>query len=261
MNADGGLTRRSTKKEIPVPADQMPTIPSPPINVEVAAPTTLRLVGGTGKPRSASDLDEWPHERLHTLQVRAWDDPVLRRCGHDPRSVYVERFWVAVLGPSAVWLLRLLAREFDEIGPDDDLQLDLELTARRLGLQHRGGRQSTFMRTVDRCRKFDLACFDEDAVLLVRRWMPPVPRQLHVRMPRELRSEVGLWTRTDSHTDFSVGEIRLLATCMLRLGNGLHEAAERLVMLGLPPAAANEATAWAWAKQCVGPHSSRRVSR
>lgn len=244
-----------------MPADQMPTVPPPPIGADDAAPAALRLVGGDSKPLSASALDDWPKERLRILQVRPWDDPVLRRRGHDPRSVYVERFWVAVLGPSAVWLLRLLAREFDELGPGDDLQLDLELTARRLGLQHRGGRQSTFVRTVDRCRMFDLAYFDDDAVLVVRRWVPPVPRQYYVRMPRELRSEVGLWTRTDPHTEFSVGEIRLLATCMLLLGNGLHEAAERLVMLGLPPGAANEATAWAWAKHCVGPRSSQRASR
>lgn len=240
----------------PTPSAQVPVTPS-----DAGAAAALRLVGGTSGPRSASDLDEWPAERLHSLQVRPWDDPVLHRQGHDPRSVYVERFWVAVLGPSAVWLLRLLAREFDELGPDDDLLLDLEFTARRLGLQHRGGRQSTFMRTVDRCRMFDLAYFDDDAVLQVRRRVPPVPRQFYVRMPRELRSEVGLWTRIDEHADFSVGEIRLLATCMLMLGNGLHEAAERLVILGLPPGAANEATAWAWAKHCVGPHASRRVPR
>ena len=244
-----------------MPVDQMPTVPPPPICPADAAPPALRLVGGTGKPLSASALDDWPSERLRTLQVRPWDDPALRRRGHDPRSAYVERFWVAVLGPSAVWLLRLLAREFDELGPGDDLLLDLEFTARRLGLQHRGGRQSTFVRTVDRCRMFDLAYFDDDAVLQVRRWVPPVPRQLYVRMPRELRGEVELWTRTDPDADFSVGEIRLLATCMLLLGNGLHEAAERLVMLGLPPGAANEATAWAWAKHCVGPRSGRRVPR
>ena len=244
-----------------MPTDQMPTMPPPPISPGEVAPAALRLVGGASKPLSASDLDDWPDERLHTLQVRPWDDPVLRQRGHDPRSVYVERFWVAVLGPSAVWLLRLLAREFDELGPHDDLQLDLESTARRIGLQHRGGRQSTFMRTVDRCRMFDLAHFDDDAVLLVRRWVPPVPRQFYVRMPRELRSEVGRWTRTDRQADFSVGEIRLLATCMLMLGNGLHEAAERLVNLGLPPSAANEATAWAWARHRVGPHSWEQASR
>ncbi|WP_419944747.1 hypothetical protein [Candidatus Poriferisodalis sp.] len=244
-----------------MPVDPMPSTHTSVTSSNVGAAAPLRLVEGATGQLSASDLDDWPNERLRALQVRPWDDPVLRRLGHDPRSVYVERFWVAVLGPSAVWLLRLLAREFDELGPDDDLHLDLEFTARRLGLQHRGGRQSTFMRTVDRCRMFDLAYFDDDAVLLVRRRMPPVPRQLYVRMPRELRNEVGLWTRTDGHADFSVGEIRLLATCMLMLGNGLHEAAERLVILGLPPSAANEATAWAWAKHCVGPHSLRQAQR
>ena len=244
-----------------MPADLTPSAHVPVPSPRAGPAATLRLIGGVGAQLSPADLNDWPNERLHTLQVRPWDDPVLHHNGHDPRSVYVERFWLTVLGPSAVWLLRLLAREFDELGPHDDLQLDLEFTARRLGLQHRGGRQSTFIRTVDRCRMFDLAYFDDDAVLQVRRRVPPVPHQLYVRMPRELRSEIGLWTRTDGDADFSVGEIRLLATCMLMLGNGLHEAAERLVILGLPPSAANEATAWAWAEYCVGSRSGRRVSR
>lgn len=244
-----------------MPADSTNSTHAPAASSTAGAGAALRLVEGASGHLSASDLDDRPGERLHTLRVRPWDDPVLRRHGHDPRSVYVERFWVAILGPSAVWLLRLLAREFDELGPDADLQLDLEFTARRLGLQHRGGRQSTFMRTVDRCRMFDLAHFDDDAVLLVRRWVPPVPRQLYVRMPGELRNEVGKWARTEEHADFSVGEIRLLATCMLMLGNGLHEAAERLVILGLPPSAANEATAWAWAERWMRSHSPQRVPR
>ncbi len=241
--------------------EQMPKTSSLQSNASAAAPPALRLVGSGSEPPNASDLNIWPNERPHTLRVRPWDDPALQRCGHDPRSAYVERFWVTILGPSAVWLLRLLAREFDELGPNLDLQLDLELTARRIGLQHRGGRQSTFMRTVDRCQMFDLVHFDDNAVLLVRRRLPPVPRRLYARMPCELREEVGLWTQTNEQTDFSVGEIRLLASCMLTLGNGLHEAAERLVMLGLPPDAANEATAWAWAKRCVRPHSSQSVPR
>jgi len=34
------------------------------------------------------------------LRVEAWTDPVVDRVGHDPRSTYVERFWLGVLGPS-----------------------------------------------------------------------------------------------------------------------------------------------------------------
>ena len=256
-----------------MPAEQRPTVPVRSAAPDGATPATLQLVGGTatgpvstatGPVSTATGPGGTAHngtaaEPLRILQVQPWDDPNLHRDGHDPRSAYVERFWIAVLGPSAVWLLRLLAREFDELAPGEILRLDLESTAQRLGLQHRGGRQSTFMRTIDRCRMFDLAHFENDAVLIVRRQMPPVPRRLHVRMPRELREEIGRWTRTVGHTDFSVGETRLLATCMLMLGHGLHESAERLVMLGLAPKAANEATAWAWAERCVRPHATRGV--
>ena len=234
-----------------MPADHMTTIPASPAVAESAAPTALRLVGGTSTvPDGASAPAEGP---LRELWVRPWDDPGLARRGHDPRSAYVERFWIAVLGPSAVWFLRLLAREFDELAPGEELRLDLDSTARRLGLQHRGGRTSTFMRTVDRCAMFGLACFTDGAVLMVRRHLPSVPRRLHDRIPPELRDEIGRWCRTDGHTDFSVGETRLLASCMLMLGHGLHESAERLVTLGLAPNAANEATAWAWAQRCTRP--------
>jgi len=33
------------------------------------------------------------------LTIRAWEDPVVDALGHDPRSEYVERFWLPVLGP------------------------------------------------------------------------------------------------------------------------------------------------------------------
>lgn len=228
--------------------DEMPTTPLPTVAGGDAETATLQLVGGTATAQG---------EPLRVLLARPWDDPSLRRRGHDPRSAYVERFWVAILGPSAVWFLRLLAREFDELAPGEDLQLDLDSTARRLGLQHRGGRTSSFMRTIDRCAMFNLAYFTDDTVLTVRRRLPPVPRRLYDRMPQELRDEIGRWSRTAAGADFSVGETRLLASCMLMLGHGLHESAERLVTLGLAPNAANEATAWAWAQRCTRPGTRR----
>lgn len=237
--------------------DHLPTTPPPLTASSDAAAVNLQLVVGTATVQSEPLVPAAASEPLRVLLARPWDDPSLRRRGHDPRSAYVERFWVAILGPSAVWFLRLLAREFDELAPGEDLRLDLDSTARRLGLQHRGGRTSSFMRTIDRCAMFHLAQFADDAVLMVRRLLPPVPRRLHDRMPQELRNEVGRWSRTDGGADFSVGETRLLASCMLMLGHGLHESAERLVTLGLAPNAANEATAWAWAQRCTRPSTHR----
>ena len=60
---------------------------------------------------------------IDRLTVEAWPDPVIDELGHDPRSAYVERFWLGVLGPSTVWLLRRLADQFDR--QPDGFELDL----------------------------------------------------------------------------------------------------------------------------------------
>lgn len=36
-----------------------------------------------------------------TIDVVPWDDPVIDALGHPPRSTYVERFWLSILGPTA----------------------------------------------------------------------------------------------------------------------------------------------------------------
>ena len=49
---------------------------------------------------------------IPTLQVLPWSDPVIDQVGYDPRSRYVERFWLGILGPSATWLMRYLVESF-----------------------------------------------------------------------------------------------------------------------------------------------------
>ena len=34
-----------------------------------------------------------------SLAVRPWPDPVIDALGHDPRSAYVEQYWLGILGP------------------------------------------------------------------------------------------------------------------------------------------------------------------
>ena len=58
-----------------------------------------------------------------TLAVRPWPDPVIDALGHDPRSAYVEHFWLGILGPSTTWLLRRLAAGFETSPSGFDLQL------------------------------------------------------------------------------------------------------------------------------------------
>src|SRR5438270_1857139 len=90
-----------------------------------------------------------------TLTVRPWADDVIDSLGFDPRSAYVERFWLGILGPSTTWLLRRIAAAFDRSPVGFDLPL--AATARELGLGDKGGRHSPFMRALWRCRQFDLA--------------------------------------------------------------------------------------------------------
>ena len=37
-----------------------------------------------------------------TLMIRPWPDGVIDALGHDPRSTYVEQFWLGILGPATV---------------------------------------------------------------------------------------------------------------------------------------------------------------
>src|SRR5690242_1663008 len=100
--------------------------------------------------------------------VRPWPDSVIDQVGHDPRSAYVERFWLGVLGPSCVLFLRRVANELEANPAGFDLSLTE--TAKALGLGMKGGRNSPFLRTISRCVQFHLAHLEtENRVLLARR--------------------------------------------------------------------------------------------
>ena len=110
-----------------------------------------------------------------TLHVIAWIDPDVDRIGVDPRSWYVETFWLAVLGPSAIWLLRRLADRFDEA--PEGFELDLDETARSLGLGGSDSRHSPLQRAADRCLRYGMARRIDHQALAVRRRVPPVTRR------------------------------------------------------------------------------------
>src|SRR5271165_5815188 len=88
-----------------------------------------------------------------SLEVRPWEDEVIDRMGFDPRSSYVESFWLGVIGPSATWLLRRMAAAFD--ASPQGFEMHLGETARALGLGDRSGRNSPFLRTVARLVTFE----------------------------------------------------------------------------------------------------------
>ena len=178
--------------------------------------------------------------------VRPWPDSVIDEVGHDPRSAYVERFWLGVLGPSSVVLLRRLAAELES--SPSGFTLPLEETARTLGLGTRGGRNSPFLRTITRCAQFRLVHFDEtSATILARRKLPPLTRGQVGKLPDHLQQQHQDWLSNPAQADARQRvRGRRLALSLFELGEGVESAESQLLRWRFPPAVARDATAWAW---------------
>jgi len=124
--------------------------------------------------------------------IRPWADPVVDARGHDPRSAYVERFWLSVIGPTAMWIMRRFADEFDRA--PDGFELDLDHAATSMGLSFAKGRNSPFGKALHRCVMFGLAQPLSDG-FAVRRRFPTVAQRHLQRLPDDLRATHDDWAR------------------------------------------------------------------
>ncbi len=68
---------------------------------------------------------------MTTITIQPWNDPIIDTIGHDPRSLYVERFWLPTLGPTSLLLLRHLATRFDQ--EPGGIEVRLATTSQALG--------------------------------------------------------------------------------------------------------------------------------
>ena len=191
------------------------------------------------------DLPSFP---TPTLAIRPWPDAVIDEVGHDPRSPYVERFWLSVLGPSATWLLRRLAAGLETAPAGFDL--DLAEVASELGLGHRSGPQAPFLRTIERCCRFGAAALVDESTLRVRRKLPPLSRVQVERLAPHLRASHEQWTaRTAPGTGLAFEHLRNrarhLALSLLELGEDGEATERQLHRWRFHPALAHDATAWA----------------
>jgi hypothetical protein len=186
-----------------------------------------------------------------TLTIRPWPDDVIDRLGFDPRSPYVERFWLGVLGPSTTWLMRRLAAGFDT--EPEGFELPLGDTARALGLGDRGGRHSPFLRSLNRCIQFELAQVNSPTELSVRRRLPPLSRRHLIRLAPPLQDEHRRsQERQLAEPDGAIQErrSRQLALSLLELGEDREEAERQLLRWRYAPAMARDAATWAWRRHC-----------
>lgn len=187
-------------------------------------------------------LPTLPADQVH---VRPWPDAVIDAVGHDPRSPYVERFWLGVLGPSATWLLRRVASGLEASPAGFDLPL--EDTARALGLGA-PGKHSPFLRTLARCCQFQLAQPQGDGVLAFRRRMPPLNRRQLVRLPESIQLEHESWQdheREVPDIEKLRRRSRRLALSLLELGEDPEATERQLLRWRFHPALCHESTRWA----------------
>jgi len=182
-----------------------------------------------------------------TLDIRPWPDPVIDAVGHDPRSFYVEEFWLSVLGPSTTWLLRRTAAGL-ETSPSG-FTMPLAETARALGLGMKGGRHSPFMRALGRVCQFDLGQLHDEGTLAVRRKLPPLNRRQVEHLPEMLRDAHKRWQDEQLRIPAVEGlrrRCRRLALSLVELGEDLEGTERQLHRWKFHPALAYESAAWAW---------------
>lgn len=154
------------------------------------------------------------------VTIRPWIDPVVDARGVDPRSAYVERFWLGVLGPTATWIMRRFAEEFDE--QPDGFSIDLRATASAMGLSFSRGGRSPFGRAIQRCVMFGLAQPMSDG-FGVRRRLPQVAKRHLDRLPPDIQQAHESWARTTVRLE-------------------LHDLEQRLISAGIPPRTAVSAS-------------------
>jgi hypothetical protein len=130
-----------------------------------------------------------PAELPAELVVVAYEDPVIERLGFGPDDPYIEQCWVAIVGPSASWMWRRLARVATKTGivPAVVNTTDLLLS---IGLGEGLRKNSLGARTVARLVAFDLAKQGgrDGSVLAVRRALPQLCERQARHLPLSVRT-------------------------------------------------------------------------
>ena len=190
-----------------------------------------------------------------TIRIRPWTDPIIDTLGHDPRSLYVETFWLPTLGPTALLLMRRLAACFD--AHPDGAEMPVAETSQSLGLGVREGRNAPLWKSLNRLVQFDLARSAEETLpgapeipeVEVRRHVPPVNRRHVRRLPPHLQAAHDEWAQAqlaEPVIDIARRNARRFALTLTELGEDLDAVERTLFAAGFHPALCRETAAWAW---------------
>lgn len=178
------------------------------------------------------------------LHVLRWHDPLIDQLGHDPRSRYVERFWLGILGPSTTLLVRVLADALDEYG--GEATLDLTDVAAQIGVGHKGGRNSPLARSIQRAIRFGAARPAGAGTIEVRHRLAPLNRAQVERLPIALQAEHERIITDPRDAGSARSRARRLALSLIECGDGFDETERQLDQWRVPGPVAAEAVHWAW---------------
>ena len=184
------------------------------------------------------------------ISVRPWPDRVIDTLGHDPRSWYVEQFWLGILGPTTTWLLRRLAAVLEE--QPEGAEVAVAELARELGLGRRTGRAGPLDRCIERAVRFEMARFEEDGALAVRRRLPPLTHRQVAHLPGSLQEAHRRWHESrPGAVEALRRRARQLALSLVELGEDMDAAERQLLRWRYHPALAHESAEWAWQRHRV----------
>jgi len=165
----------------------------------------------------------------NVVTITAWIDPLVDDNGHDPRSLYAERFWLPVTGPTASWILRRFAHALDT--RPEGIDIDLDDLARQMGLSYNIGRSSPFTKALQRLVMFGLAHHTNNG-LAVRRRIPTVARRHLNRLPDGLQTEHSIHVESVATLD-DFGRAHRIGIAMHNAGDTPTQIERQLVAIGI----------------------------
>jgi len=124
------------------------------------------------------------------IVVLPWLDPVVDAAGASLFSRYVELYWLPVLGPSALWILRRIVMGFETF--PEGYELDCAATANDIGLSFSQSLNNSFTRSLQRCLYFG-ALQPHQGGLAVRCFLPAISKRHLQRLSPSLREVHEAW--------------------------------------------------------------------
>ncbi len=180
------------------------------------------------------------------IKLIPWLDHRADAFGHDPRSSYVEQFWLGTLGPSTTWFLRHCVSLLDDV---ESTSVDLREIAITMGIGHEGGTRSAMCKTVARACRFRATRSVGPETLAVRMRLPQLSYRQLLRMPEAVQRRHEEFTAANLSHD-AVGRqrsrARRLAACLVECGDSFDQAEVQLARMSFHPAIVGDAVRWAW---------------